>query len=440
LTLLFVALSLSLATFPGEPLVNLFTGQKLSSVQCERWFSEKFDRLSVAGVDVVDDEKLSKNEESTNASGESPFQGERTRSFRHRDLNCGDFSDYADLRRVDFTGAQLRAAKFHRAKLHGASFNQAQLHAAIFARANLQGASLSQALINEANFFGVDLSGANLDDAIAKAAWFDRSQLQGASLKNAQLQGAELRNTQLYGALLSGAKLQGSSLDHAELGGAFLDSARLQGASLVGARLLGASLNSAFLQGAFLDEVDLRYAIAINVHVWNTPVITCDGAYFSKTVSDDLVVDIEYLGGKRVTINRGEAKEYINRAVSGIEDPRRNELTRLDLESRLNTGSRTDGALQNGANWIRCENTSEAAAHGIGHVNVLRDLVCNAELGRKEIAQGVIRNWTIESEEGPPLAAELARRLLEQDCAAAKDFSEKTRMKLRQLIADVKKR
>ena len=36
---LFVLVSLLLATFPGEPHVNLLTGQSLLSVQCERWVS-----------------------------------------------------------------------------------------------------------------------------------------------------------------------------------------------------------------------------------------------------------------------------------------------------------------------------------------------------------------------------------------------------------------
>jgi hypothetical protein len=41
----FVLVSLLFATFPGEPHVNLFTGQALSSVQCNRWVSEQFDRF-----------------------------------------------------------------------------------------------------------------------------------------------------------------------------------------------------------------------------------------------------------------------------------------------------------------------------------------------------------------------------------------------------------
>jgi hypothetical protein len=52
-TALFVVLSLSVATFPGEPHVNLFTGQSVDSVQCARWIPQ-FDRLGLARVDVVD--------------------------------------------------------------------------------------------------------------------------------------------------------------------------------------------------------------------------------------------------------------------------------------------------------------------------------------------------------------------------------------------------
>jgi len=65
---LFVLVSLSIATFPGEPRVNLFTGKPLTSVQCERWLHQsfgfaylRFDRLAPGSGYVVDDEKGSQD-------------------------------------------------------------------------------------------------------------------------------------------------------------------------------------------------------------------------------------------------------------------------------------------------------------------------------------------------------------------------------------------
>jgi hypothetical protein len=86
---LFVLVSLLLATFPGEPHVNLLTGQSLWSVECNRWVSSKLDRLDLTWVDVVDDEKLDRIENYTAKKRQLPTQGEKTQDFRGRDLNCG---------------------------------------------------------------------------------------------------------------------------------------------------------------------------------------------------------------------------------------------------------------------------------------------------------------------------------------------------------------
>ena len=89
---LFVVVSLCLATFPGEPLVNLFTGQSLLSVQCERWISENFDRLNLARQVVVDEDKVKKIENATTKRNVSLLEEETVRDFSNRDLNCGKFA------------------------------------------------------------------------------------------------------------------------------------------------------------------------------------------------------------------------------------------------------------------------------------------------------------------------------------------------------------
>ena len=207
--------------FPGEPHAEWARywedgEQERAEVECRTMspisiIVRTFDRLNLSRVDVVDDEKLEKIKEHTKAVGEADFQGERTRPLRGRDFNCADFSNYADLRRVDFTEASLRGASFVLSKLQGASLNRAQLQ-------------------------GADLSGAELQGAFLVGA-----QLQGASLTKAQLQGADLSWAQLQGAFLVGAELQGADLSWAQL----------QGASLGGDELQGASLTKAKRQGGF---------------------------------------------------------------------------------------------------------------------------------------------------------------------------------------------
>jgi uncharacterized protein YjbI with pentapeptide repeats len=267
--LLFVAVSVSLGSFPGEPHVNLFTGNSLSAVQCDRWISQKFDRLVLPRVNVVDGEKLDKIEKATATNGQQPYQGERTPSFRERDLNCGTFES-ADLRRTDFAGAQLQGANLIFAHLQGADLSSAQLQGADLHDAQLQGAGLSSAQLQGAKLVNARLQGAHLGSAQLQGANLNFAQLQGANLVGAQLQGAGLSSAQLQGADLSDAQLQGSDLSDAQLQGADLFGAQLQGAELSSAQLQGAKLGntrpeggyfgSARLQGAHLGSAQLQGA------------------------------------------------------------------------------------------------------------------------------------------------------------------------------------
>jgi uncharacterized protein YjbI with pentapeptide repeats len=168
-------------------------------------------------------------------------------SFRGRDLRLAVLY-LADLRKVDFTGAQLQGASLFEAQLQGARLNGAQL----------QGATLN----------GAQLQGATLNEAQLQGALFGYAQLQGATLNGAQLQGAWLYEAQLQGASLDGAQLEGAWLDEAQLQGASLNQAQLQGARLNGAQLQGASLDGAQLQGASLYEAQLQGAELAHVSVW----------------------------------------------------------------------------------------------------------------------------------------------------------------------------
>jgi len=207
-----------------------------------------FDRINLPHVDVIDHEKLKSIEANTRADGEPDYQGQRTQILRERDLNCGNFSQFADLRRVDLTGASLSGASLERAKLQGASLADARLQGANFLHANLQGASLAR----------VQLQGASLTGA----------QVQGASFYGANLEGAYLVRANLQGASFSHVDLEGASLVEAQLAGASLEQVNLLGASLIEANLQGVFMNQVQLQGANLRDSTLELASLLDVSIW----------------------------------------------------------------------------------------------------------------------------------------------------------------------------
>jgi uncharacterized protein YjbI with pentapeptide repeats len=280
-TAVFVLVSMCLATFPGEPHVNLFTGQPLLSVQCGRLISGRFDRLQVPRLDAVDDEKLAKIVTATKDKSQKPSQGERTRDFRDRNLDCGIF-DSADLRRADFTRANMTGATFRFAELQGASLEDAQLQGASLDHAQLQGADLGYARLLGASLQGAQLQGANLDGAQMQGADLARAELQDASLRQALLRQANLEGARLQGANLEGAELLAASLRDAQLPNARLGRVRLQHANLDGAQLQGASLVGAQLQGASLRYAKLQDAALVGTNLQGASLLSAQlqGASF----------------------------------------------------------------------------------------------------------------------------------------------------------------
>lgn len=466
-TALFIFLSLSLATFPGEFHINLFTGQALGDVQCTRWFQQKFhfadmrfDRLALARVDVVDHDKLEKIEQATAKAGERPYQGERTRILRERDLNCGDFSDYADLRRIDLSGAHLRKADFSHSKLEGGSFAGAQLQGASLDRAQLQGASLYDAQLQGASLAGAglqraylyaaQLQAAYLDSAQLQGALLDSVQLQGASLARVWLQGASLKQAQLQGAFLDGGHFQGAFLNNAQLQGASLGFAQFQGASLSGAKLQGASLSGADLQGASLDAelngadldnaqlqgAQLEYAvldnaILSNVWIWGSRVANCDRARI-EDLKNHRVLALDLF--RSILENFDQIEKVIIKWTGEIPEQERREAARQILRERLTITNDDAAALEK--IWRRCETESGKISRQFDdrHVGVLRETVCDAKGDGAVIGRSVARNWISEKKERQEFNARLSLALLGEDgklCAPAKDYDEQTKMLLR---------
>ncbi len=452
--MLLAALTLSVATFPGEPHVNLVTGQSLSAVQCGRWFSEKFDRLHLPRVDVVDDEKLAKIVEATSSRKLSAYAGERTRNFRNRDFNCSDLS-YADLRRVDLTDARLSGAGLYGAALEGASLDYAYLQGASLKYAHLQDASLRQAQLQGASLDGTYLQGAVLNWARLQGASLDIAQLQGASIVDARLQSASLMFADLQGANLNFTWLQGSSLDATNLQGASLDGAYLQGASLQQAQLQGASLLGAQLQGANLDRSSMTYAYLSGAYLWRTNSATCWDARVYRHKPDPIIEFRVFPGPDKISSIQAtpeEIEKFIERLVTDIPDTRVGNFpsyptthikdwTRQQMRAGLIADPTNDNTADLAKVWSDCEELAKKITKqefDSELASFLRNLVCDARDSLKAIASGIIHNWIEFSNQDRIFKALLARGLLGEDgkaCAATKDFDDRIKEKLRKAIA-----
>jgi hypothetical protein len=169
----FIIISLLIASFPGEPHVNLLTLEPVSSVQCGRWFesSASFDRFYLPQLRAIDEDKLGKFLERAAARDLPPSESERTHTFGDRDFSCGDLRS-ADLRLVDLRGATLIETKLTSANLDGASLDGSNFERARLVETKLPGASL-----NRSNLKGANLARANLNGAV-----LHRATLQGANL------------------------------------------------------------------------------------------------------------------------------------------------------------------------------------------------------------------------------------------------------------------
>jgi uncharacterized protein YjbI with pentapeptide repeats len=436
--LLFIFFSLSLATFPGERHVNLFTGEPFSSVQCTRWFSEKFDRLHVPGVDVVDDDKLAKIVQATTDRKLQASKSERTQDFRERDFNCSDLSS-ADLRRVDLKGAYLYRANLNDAALQAASLGGARLNGASLERANLDEAFLDKAWLQDASLDGAWLRETSLNSAQLQGASLKFTQAQGASFYEARLEGVSLDNAQLQGASFDYVHLQGASLDHAQFQGASLADAGLQGASFVGAKLQGGFLARSWLQGSDLSDSALMHADLTDAYVWRANGAACLTAQVRNHKPDPIIAVGPEL--QLVEAKREQIEQFIERSVVEIS----NAHTRETVRRRMRFGLVTSAANYNTANieqgWNECEATTkkrEPREFDRGLAFFLRDFACNTPDQHKAVISGIITNWIPPVENRLTFSVWLARVLLgqgEKKCAATKDIDERTKAYLRDTLA-----
>jgi uncharacterized protein YjbI with pentapeptide repeats len=426
--LLFIVVSLSIATFPGEPHVNLLMLKPLSSVQCNRWMQQRFDRFNLPRIDVVDKDKLAKIAQHTSERQLRPSQGERTQTFRDRDFNCSDLSS-GDLRRVDLTGARLVGANLLDTAFEGAIFNYAQLQGAILYSAHLQGASLDFAQLQGALLMSAELQGASLRAA----------QLQGASFSSAQLQGANF-TLELGQFARLGAQLQGASLFNAQLQGAYLPDVQLQGASLASANLQAAFFEKAQLQGVDFSTAILDHTVLSQAGVWRAKNAACLAARVigSKSASSLDVRPLSLVSATPETISK-----FIERSVVDMRDtgnevlvPDKKDVV-AQMRDRLVREPGEDDTEAIAKKWSECEAATREIPQerfDTEQATLLRNLVCDARENRASIAQGIVDIWIRGSDEQRSFSVQLARGLLGQDgkgCAAAEDFDETTKRKLR---------
>ncbi len=228
LTIVVILFATLIATFPGEWLVDenplatarifkakstyelLFFGEvnELKGTRSSVWDNT----LVLPDQDFVEDTTLDKVDTTI------PLRGRNLR---------GAVLIRTDLRRADFTGANLDDAQLTGSRLDQAKFGCAKrgtkvIENAATCGASLQGAQLAWARLRGANFNSANLQGAD----------FEGAQLQIASLEGADLRGAFLKRAQLLGASLKEAQLQGAFLDLAHMQGALLDNANFERASL----------------------------------------------------------------------------------------------------------------------------------------------------------------------------------------------------------------
>jgi uncharacterized protein YjbI with pentapeptide repeats len=392
--------SLFVLSFPGEWHINFLTLNEPNSVQCDRWITQHFDRLVFRNVSVADEERLKRISNAVVQTGQSPWEGERTRTFDNRDLNCGVF-DFADLRYASFAGARLSGASLRHARLGGAELEAVHLEGADLSFGQLEDAHLTQAKARGVKLGNALLSRAVLNKAELQAADFSLVAAPGANFGNAKMQGANLIRARLPAATLTGARLDGASLKNAQLDGADLTAATLAEADLTDATiqatdlsasdLSGAWLDGTLLQGAELQRVTFDHAVLSKVFLWRSKHANCSLAHVSQSNFE------EVLAVPRLKFDEKIDAEAVPPPLTvQATDP--NTLAFADRVSQDKKSIERIRKLlgeESGFNETRQSCTGDPLKppyNELDLANFIAERVCNEETNGGEIAAGVIRN------------------------------------------------
>jgi uncharacterized protein YjbI with pentapeptide repeats len=489
-----VAICCVLLTFPGEPTRYWMrflpaTDETASgAAQCRLpWlvaevFAANFDRLSLPGEDFVDDDKLAKIRSSADAKDQKPFEGERTRNFRARDLSCGNFSG-ADLRNADLTGARMAGARFDGAKLQavrlagaqlrgaslfgtllqGSDLTRADLRGARLNSAQLQGSVLDDADLQRAALNGASVEGGSLERAKLRGATLDGARLAGVSLAGAELQGASLAATQLQGANLHGAKFIGARVHGTKLQGARLNEASLQGADLYGVDLAGATLHRAALQGATIRsarltaaifeeaqlqgarfESPLRYTVIARSFLWQARHHGCRDAWVIDPRLDE-VIEVTYARTLELTVKptAEEIAKFIERKLEGLPPDFKPEdagKLRAGLQSSLSADPGKPRSGSSPQTWLDCAKEAAKLSGDEDHQQAAVDLgalACPDGPGSPHLARAIYAHWIGNerlNESGRKLLAVTLLGSKESPCPGAAGLDGDTRDALRALV------
>lgn len=123
----------------------------------------------------------------------------------------------ANLREVNWEGADLSSANLSGAYLNGAILEKVNLSGADLEKADLSGANVEQAVLSSANLRGVNLKRVNLKRANLSGADLERAVLNEANLEQAVLRAANLRGAYLSEASLTKATLWDADLKNAKI-------------------------------------------------------------------------------------------------------------------------------------------------------------------------------------------------------------------------------
>jgi len=379
----FLFFSFVFAAFPGEPHINILTGHSPAATTCNYWLAHKFDHIDVPRVAAVDGKEISRIEKDIGDRGLRTYEGERTRKFRGRNLDCAIFES-ADLRYVDFAEASMLGASFAGASLQGADFGQSRLKAALLAGAKLHGAYLGRAELQGAIFTSASLQGAFLENVAGQGTIFDAAQLQGASLGSSKFQGASLNGTQLQGANLTGTELQGASLNNGQLQGAWLRDTKLD----------GASMQNAWLQGADLNGATMNWTLLSGVHVWRAQGAKCQNSRVTAQTSQPSIKPsfalFSFVLGT-VNATRENILEFIDKAVSEIRDPAIREATRNRMVPALLDPKNDESKIED--NWRSCDSVANPKpTFNEDRASFLIKLICSDSESGAAIVRAIVVN------------------------------------------------
>jgi uncharacterized protein YjbI with pentapeptide repeats len=177
-------------------------------------------------------------------------------------LNTLPKLDFAQLRRINWSGARISHLRIEQADLSEADLKEAQLDRTEAKKAKLFGIQLHGAQLQRFSATFADLSQADLSFARASHADFKQATLANANLEGALLcaarfVGADLKNARFCRADLSGANFSSATIEDADFTGANLTSATMSGLKLRTARFDGAQFCSAALEMCDLEQMQL---------------------------------------------------------------------------------------------------------------------------------------------------------------------------------------